>query len=92
MIINSEGREIKYSLGNRGPGMASYRKSLLTWHSVMEMCFSCFMNTKYKCLRLELPICNKCPEFEAIAVVADTLFSELIAKKRPDEHCISAIH
>ena len=42
------------------PGMASYRKSLLTSHSVMEMCFSCFMNTKYKCLRCELPICNKC--------------------------------
>ena len=33
------------------PGMAGYRKSLLTSHSVMEMCFSCFMNTKYKCLQ-----------------------------------------
>ena len=46
------------------PGMASYRKSLLASHSVMEMCFSCFMNTKYKCLRCELPICNKCSVFE----------------------------
>ena len=44
--------------------MASSRKSLLTSHSVMEMCFSCFMNTKYKCLRCELPICNKCSVFE----------------------------
>ena len=34
------------------PGMASYRKSLLTPHrSIMEMCCSCFMDTKYKCLR-----------------------------------------
>ena len=34
------------------PGMASYRKSLLTPHrSMMEMCCSCFMDTKYKCLR-----------------------------------------
>ena len=32
------------------------RKSLLTSHSVLEMCFSCFINTKYKCLRCELPI------------------------------------
>ena len=23
-----------------------------------------FMNTKYKCLRCELPICNKCSVFE----------------------------
>ena len=30
----------------------------------MEMSFSCFMNTKYKCLRCELPICNKCSVFE----------------------------
>ena len=46
------------------PGMVSYRKSLLTLHSVMEMCFSCFMNTEYKYLRCELPICNKCSVFE----------------------------
>ena len=46
------------------PGMASYRQSLLASHSVIEMCFSCFMNTKYKCLRCELPICNKCSVFE----------------------------
>ena len=46
------------------PGMASYRTSLLTSHSVMEMCFSCFMNTKYKCLRCKLPICNKCSVLE----------------------------
>ena len=26
----------------------------------MEMCRSCFINTKYKCLRCELPACNKC--------------------------------
>ena len=56
----------------------------------------------YKCLRCELPICNKCSVFEAIAVVFDTLFlelyvmrvfsfyfSQLIATERPDEHCIS---
>ena len=30
----------------------------------MEMCCPCFMNTKYKCLRCELPICNKCSVFE----------------------------
>ena len=41
-------------------GMASDRKSLLTSHSVMEICFPCFTNTKCKCLRCELPICNKC--------------------------------
>ena len=34
-------------------------------HSVMELCFSCFMNTKYKYLRCELPICNKCSVFES---------------------------
>ena len=37
---------------NFATGMASYRKSLLTPHrSIMEMCCSCFMDTKYKCLR-----------------------------------------
>ena len=46
------------------PGMASYRTSLLTSHSMMEMCFSCFVNTKYKCLRCKLPICNKCSVLE----------------------------
>lgn len=34
------------------PEMTSYWKSLLTPHrSMMEMCCSCFMDTKYKCLR-----------------------------------------
>ena len=46
------------------PGMASYRKSLLTSQRVMEMCFPCFMNTKYKCLRSELPIYNNCSVFD----------------------------
>ena len=46
------------------PGKASYQKSLLISHSVMEMCFPCFMNTKCECLRCELPICNKCSVFE----------------------------
>ena len=45
--------------------MASYRKPLLTSQSVMEMCFSCFMNTKYKWLKCELPIWNKCSVFES---------------------------
>ena len=40
------------------------RKSLLTSHSVMEMCCSRFMKTKYKCLRCELPTCNRCSVFE----------------------------
>ena len=30
----------------------------------MEMCCFCFMNPKYKCLRCDLPICNKCSVFE----------------------------
>ena len=42
----------------------SCRKSLLASHSVMEMCRSCFINTKYKCLRCELPACNKCSVFK----------------------------
>ena len=47
------------------PGVASYRKSLLTPHrSMMEMCCSCFMDTKYKCLRCKIPICNQCSVFE----------------------------
>jgi len=49
------------------PGMASYGKSSQTSRSVMVMCYSCFMNTKYKCFTLW-----------AIAVVTDTLFSELL--------------
>ena len=36
------------------------RKSLLTSHSVMEICCSRFINTKDKRLRCELPTCNKC--------------------------------
>ena len=42
----------------------SCRKSLLVSHNVMEMCRSCFINTKYKCLRCELPTCNKCSVFK----------------------------
>ena len=37
------------------------RKSLLTSHSVMEVCCSCFINTKHRCA---LPTCNKCSVFE----------------------------
>ena len=36
----------------------------LTSHSIMEMFCSCFIKTKYKCLRCELPTCNKCSSFE----------------------------
>ena len=46
------------------PGMASYRKSLLPSHSLMETSYSCFMDSKYKCLRCEMPIVNKCSVFE----------------------------
>ena len=42
----------------------SCRKSLLASHSVMEMCRSCFIHRKYKCLRCELPTCNKCSVFK----------------------------
>ena len=45
-------------------GMARYRKSLLTSHSVMEMC-SHFMDTKYKCLTRR-----------TMADISDTLFSQ----------------
>ena len=46
-------------------GMASYRKSLLTPHrSMVEMCCSCFMDTKYECLRCKIPICNQCLVFK----------------------------
>ncbi|CAH3171143.1 unnamed protein product [Porites lobata] len=30
----------------------------------MEMCCSCFMDTKYKCLRCKIPISNQCSVFE----------------------------
>ena len=40
------------------------RKSLLAVHGIMEMCRSCFINTKYKYLRCELPACNKCSVFK----------------------------
>ena len=53
------------------PGLVSYRKSLLISHSVMEMCFSCFMNTKYNCLRCDLPICNKCSVFKKTRTLRD---------------------
>ena len=47
------------------PGMASYRTSLLTTHwSMTEMCCSCLMDTKYKCLRCKIVICNQCSVFE----------------------------
>ena len=94
---------------NFATGIESYRQSLLTSHSVIEMCFSCFMNTKYKCLRCELAICNKCSVFEEnedvegwtagksvacnalyVMRVFSFYFSQLIAKERLDEHCISA--
>ena len=47
-----------------GRQWANYRKSLLASHSVMEMCRSCFINTKYKCLGCELLTCNKCSVFK----------------------------
>jgi len=53
---------------NLRPGMVSYRKSSLASHSVMEIRYSCFMDTKYKCLTLGAI---------AIAVVFDTMCSEL---------------
>ena len=28
------------------------------------MCCSCFMDTKYECLRCKIPICNQCSVFE----------------------------
>ena len=28
------------------------------------MCCSCFMNTKYECLKCKIPICNQCSVFE----------------------------
>ena len=60
---------------NFATGNGELSQSLLTSHtdSVMEMCFSCFINTKYKCLGCKLPICNNCSVFEE----NDTLFSEL---------------
>ena len=42
----------------------SCRKSLLAVHGVMEMCRSCFINTKYNYLRCELPACNKCSVYK----------------------------
>ena len=54
----------------------SCRRSLLASHRVMEMCRSCFTNTKYKCLRCELPTCNKC--------------SVLNRTKRLEVHCIDS--
>ena len=51
------------ALGDENAGREC-RKSLLTSHSVMEMCCSCFIKTKYKCLRCELRTCNKCSMFE----------------------------
>ena len=46
------------------PGMAGYRKSLLISHSVMKLSCSCFVNSKYKYLRCELPTCNNCSVIE----------------------------
>ena len=56
-------------------GMASYRKSLLTLHNMLKMCFLCFMNPKYKCLRCELAICNKCSNCYLL-FRGDKLFSD----------------
>ena len=50
------------------PGMASYQKSLMTSHSVMEMC-----SYGVSCLRCELPNCNKCSVFQE----NETLFSKM---------------
>ena len=64
----SSGQKERGSGDESGPGMASYRKSLPISHNVMEMCFLCCMDTKYKCLRCELPICNKCSELYVMRV------------------------
>ena len=75
------------------PGMASYhRKSLLTSHSVIEMCYSFFMDTKYKCLRCELTICNKCSVFEENEDVEGWTAGKSVAycEAKADEYCISA--
>lgn len=85
------------------PERARFRKALKTSHlssSRMEMCCSCFMNTKYECLKCKIPICNQCPVFEENE---DTLISELyampffsayflqlIAKVRRREHYVPA--
>ena len=54
------------------PGMASYRKSLLTPHrSMMEMCCSFFMDTKYKCFRCKIPICNQCSVSKKMRMLRD---------------------
>ena len=71
----------------------------------MEMCFSCFMNTKYKRLRCELPICNKCSVFEENEDVEGRTAGKSVAYceacdrdlKRvalglPLYHCISLFH
>ena len=65
------------------PEMANYKKSLLTSHSVMEMCHSCFMDTKYKCLRCELPICNKCSVFEENEDVERWTAGKSVAYREP---------
>ena len=49
----------------------SSRKSLLASHSMMKMCRSCFITTKYKCLRCELPTCNKCSAFNKMRTLRD---------------------
>ena len=49
------------------PERARFRKALKTSHlssSRMEMCCSCFMITKYECLKCKIPICNQCSVFE----------------------------
>ena len=75
------------------PGMASYRKSLLTSHSVMETSYPCFMDSKYKCFRRKLLICNKCSVFEENGDVEGRTGGKPVenARLRPEEHCISAI-
>ena len=69
------------------PGMASYRTSLLTSHSVMEMCFSCFMNTKYKCLDANCLFAINAQCLKKTRTLKD---GEPVKKERLDERCISA--
>lgn len=71
-------------------GMASYRKTLLTSHSVMEMC-SHFMDTKYKCLtcRTMSDISDTLFSQRYVMWVLTVYFSQIIAKVRPDKHCIA---
>ena len=46
--------------------MATWRADYARQSSSSEedMCSSCFANTKYTCLKCQIPICNKCSTFE----------------------------